>query len=329
MRSRALRVAVAAALATATPSLAAGAEAEDAPRFAEHPSGHRFRVSFDPASRVTLGLSTVVARGPTGAPAAAPEIDAGLVYRTASARGEGRDRVAWQVEHRISTGWVRPIVGPVSGVPAMDAALYGVSLHRHDASPSLVLPTSPPVGIPFPFDVGFDAEAGRVSLNAFARGAPVIHVGVVRAALLLDPWRSGVKGRLFTIGIGARYDLDVEGALRGPRDDAMSVLPAPRIVHRVAPMTAGSMRFRIESRDGLSVADARAEVAPHWSSLGTWAFSARANVHLERALIAVSDQPISAVVEGGYRFDPAARVAESTSDFRVSVGLALNLSLPH
>ena len=325
MIRRALRGVVALALGTATPSPAAAQSTEDAPRFAEHASGHRFRVSFDPGSRVTLGLSSVVARGAAGAPKVAPEIDAGLLYRTARARGAGRDRIAWQLEHRITTGWVRPIAGPLPGVPAIDAALYGVSLHRHDASPSLVLPTSPPVGIPFPFDVGLDAEAGRVAIGAFTKGAPVIHVGVVRAALLLDPWRSGVKGRLFTIGLGARYDVDVEGALRGPRDDAAS----PRIIHRVAPMTAGSLRFRMESEDGLSVADARAEVAPHWSSLGAWAFSARANVHLERALFAVQDQPISAVVEGGYRFDPDARAAEATSDFRVSVGLALNLPLPH
>ncbi|MFT3764886.1 MAG: hypothetical protein QM820_05115 [Minicystis sp.] len=226
------------------------------------------------------------------------------------------------MEHRIVSGWVRPIAGPAAGVPAIDAGLYGVSLHRHDGSPSLVLPTSPPVGIPFPFDVGFDADAGRVAITAVGKTAeaPVIHVGVVRAALLLDPWRSGVTGRLFTIGVGARYDLDVEGN---------PTLAAPRVVHRVAPMTAGSLRFRMESHDGLSVADARAEVSPHWSSLGTWAFSARASVHLERTLIAVQDQPIAAVFEGGYRFDPAARVAEPTSDFRVSLGLALNLALPH
>ena len=44
----------------------------------------------------------------------------------------------------------------VYGIPPIDGSLYAVTMLRHDASPSIVLPTSPPVGIPFPFDIGFD-----------------------------------------------------------------------------------------------------------------------------------------------------------------------------
>ena len=305
----------AAVLAVATPVTA---RADEAPaRFAEDAvSGHRFRVSFDPASRVTIGVAAAAGRGPKGAPAAGPSILAGLAFRMVRESGAGRERVTWQVEHRVASGWLRP----TAGVPAFDAGLYRASILRHDASPSLVLPTSPPVGIPFPFDVGIDAEAGRVAVSAVSKSAagPVIHVGVVRAALLLDPWRSGVTGRVFTIGVGARYDLDVDGA------------PAPgmpRVTHRVAPMTEGSLRLRVESRDGLSVVDAGGEVAPEWSSLGAWALAARASVRLERALLAVNDQPISAIFEGGYRLDPATRAAPAASDFRVSLGLAVNLAL--
>jgi hypothetical protein len=308
-----------AALATAAPAVARADGAADAPpTFAADPSGRRFRIAFDPESRVTLGAAVTAARGPKGGPVVAPEIDAGIAYRSTSARGAGRDRVAWEVEHRILTGWARPLGGPERGVPAFDAALYDVSIHRHDASPSLVLPMSPPVGVPFPFDVGFDATAGRVAVTAVGHGAraPVLHVGVARAALLLDPWRSGVTGRFFTFGLGARYDVDVEG---GP------TLAAPRLVHRVAPMTAGSLRFRLESRDGLTAVDARAEVAPHWSSLGAWAVAAQGGLHLERALLAVQDQPIAAVLEGGYRFDPRTHGAPATSDLRVSLGLAWSL----
>lgn len=332
MTPRARLLLAAAALATATPSVARAGDAKDAPPgFArDDDSGRHFRVAFDPASRVSLGVAATAARGPAGAPTAAPEIAAGITYRMVRASGTGRDRVAWQVEHRIVAGWVRPLAGPAPGFPALDAAVYSVSLNRHDASPSLVLPTSPPVGLPFPFDVGFDAEAGRVAVTAVGRGAagvggvggPVIHVGVARGALLLDPWRSGVTGRLFTIGLGARYDLDIEGA-------GTKATMTTRVIHRVAPMTAGSLRLRVESRDGLSVIDASGEIAPCWSSLGRWTFSARSGIHLERTLVAVQDQPIAAVLEGGYRFDPATGAAPATSDFRVSLGLALNLSLPH
>jgi hypothetical protein len=313
----AIALAIAAAMAcVAHPSAAEPSEVE-APTatFARSDSGHRFRVGFDPASRVSLGLAGAVDRGPTGAPAGGFEVDAGLSYRVQSARGEGRDRVAWQVDHRVLAGWVRP-VPRADGVPGIDAALYGVSMLRHDASPSIVLPTSPPVGIPFPFDVGFDAEAGRVTTLAYP--ATAVRVGVVRAALVLDPWRSGAAGRSFEIGVGARYDLDA-----GVGKSASS----QGLVHRFAPLTAGSLRFRFQTRDGLSLVDCRGDVVPHFTSEGAWRLLALSSLHLERTLIALSDQPVAAVLEGGYRFDPPRREVEAASDFRVSLGLSVNLAL--
>lgn len=316
MRPARVALLLAALAATPASARAEGGFADDPPRVTS-PEGRRYRVAFDPASRITLGIAGAAIRGRSGAIAAAPEIAAGLAYRSVSASGAGRERVGWQIEHRVASGFVQPFAGPRAGLPALDAAAYGVALLRHDESPSLVLPASPPVGLPFPFDVGIDAEAGRVSVGSTA-AAPVIHVGVLRAALLLDPWRSRAPGRIFALGIGARYDLDVE-APGGRR--------ATRIRHRVAPMTAGSVRLRAESEGGLWVADARVEVAPCWSSEGSWAPLARAAAHLERTLIAVADQPITAFVEGAYRFDPATSGAPATHDARGSVGIALHLPL--
>jgi hypothetical protein len=314
---RARHAFVAAALALAASPARAD---EPAGHAVDAASGHRYRVAFDPASRVTLGAAPAVARTASGKAGAAPEIDAGIGYRTVDARGEGRERVAWAVEHRIVTGWVRPAGGPAPHVPALDASLYAVSALRHDELPSIVLPTSPPRGLPFPFDVGFDAEAGRVAVSAFSRadGAPLVHVGVVRAALRLDPWRSGLAGRFFTFGFGARYDVDVSAA-RMPS--------APRVVHRVAPMTEGSVHLRAESDDGLMALDLRGEVAPHWSSAGAWTVLGRSALHLERTLIALGDQPVTTFLDGTYRYDPGTRAAAPASDFRVSLGLALHLAL--
>ena len=277
-------------------------------------SGRRYRVTFDPASRITLGIAGAATRGRNGKLAPAAEIDAGIAYRTVRAKGEGKERVTWQIEHRVVSGWVQPWAGPRASLPAFDAGLYGIALMRHDESPSVVLPTSPPVGIPFPFDVGLDADAGRVSIASLATGRPVIHVGVLRAALLLDPWRSRARGRILAIGVGARYDVDVEASA------------APRVVHRVAPMTAGSIRFRVESADGRTALDARGEVAPCWSTDRTWGALARASLHVERTLVAVADQPITAFLDGGYRLDPVS-TGSPVSDFRASLGLALHLSM--
>jgi hypothetical protein len=255
-------------------------------------------------------------RGPTGAPIPAFEADFGLGYRNRSAQGEGRERVTWTVDHKVLAGWVQPVPRP-DGMPALDAALYGVSMLRHDASPSIVLPTSPPVGIPFPFDIGLDAEVGRVTTLDYP-SLRAVRVGVARGAVILDPWRSGVPGRSFQIGLGARYDLDAApGAPMG----------SPAIIHRVAPMTAGSLRFRYQTGDGITVVDCRGDVVPHYSSEGAWRVLALSSVHVERALVALADQPVAAVLEGGYRYDPKRPDAEAVSDFRVSLGLTMNLSL--
>jgi hypothetical protein len=193
--------------------------------------------------------------------------------------------------------------------------MYAVSMLRHDASPSIVLPTSPPVGIPFPFDVGFDAGVGRITTLAYP-SLREVRVGVAHGAVVLDPWRSGAPGRSLAIGIGARYDL--ETGTSGPMKP---------ILHRVAPMTAGSLRFRVQTSDGLTVFDVRGDAVPHFTSERTWRFLALSSLHLERALIAIADQPIAAVLDGSYRYDPKRSDADAVSDFRVTLGLTVNLML--
>jgi hypothetical protein len=220
---------------------------------------------------------------------------------------------------------VRPFGAVVEGAPALDAAVYNGSMLRHDESPSIVLPVSPPASIPFPFDIGFETELGRVYIpseppltRADGTKIPMLELGVMRAALILDPWRSGAPGRSFEIGIGARYDVS---AYIDP------TLKTTRLVHRVAPMTAASLRFRIQSQDGLALLDCRADILPHWTSESVWKFAARSTVHLHRTLIAINDQPIAAVLEGGYRLTPQTESALPLHDVRVSLGLSFNLQL--
>jgi hypothetical protein len=299
--------------------------AEGESDFMVSPEGRRFRVRFDPASRIWLGLSA--AMGPSrDRPLAFPlQADAGLSYRSVFQRGSGTEQVIWQIDHRVLAGWVWPLRRPVENIPALDVTLYAPSFLRHDEAPSVVLPFSPPVSVPFPFDIGLEAEVGRVFVPAylpqpFGAGAPVpmIHIGVVRAAAFLDPWRSGKPGRSLEIGAGVRYDLDAY---------AEPTLHTPRVVHRVAPMTATSIRFRFQTGDGLTVVDCRGDVIPHWTSENTWKLVALSSAHVHRALIAVNDQPIAAVLDGNYRFAPSTAQVDSTHDFRVSLGVAFNLQL--
>lgn len=288
------------------------------------PEGHPFRVRFDPASRVWVGSSYGLGVGGDGAIAHAARIDLGLSYRGRHVAGAGLGRVVWQVDHRVLAGWIAPAARPIEGVPALDASVYAASLLRHDESPSVVLPLSPPVSVPFPFDIGLDAEVGRVSIPAtppaaIAGGAPapVIRAGVVRASAVLDPWRTGEPGDSLEIGFGVRYDVDAYPADGAP----------PRIIHRVAPMTAGSLRFRLQSEDGLTVLDCRGDFIPHWTSEDRWRVAVLSSARVERALAAVEDEPIALVLDGGYRLSPATGETLAQHDVRVTLGLTFNLQL--
>jgi hypothetical protein len=256
------------------------------------------------------------------------EVGLGLAYRGRYTSGAGRGRVVWQADHRVLAGWIAPASRPIDGVPALDAAVYSASLLRHDQSPSVVLPVSPPVSLPFPFDIGFDGEVGRVSIplappEAPGGGAaPVVRTGVVRASVVLDPWRSGEPGRSLELGLGVRYDID---AYPDAGDGAAA--RGATVVHRVAPMTAGSVRLRIQAEDGLTALDVRGDFIPHWTSEDRWRVTVLSAAHLERTLAAINDQPIVTVLEGGYGLLPPAGDAEGMHDIRVSLGLRFNVSL--
>ncbi len=321
-RLHSLVIAAAALLTSLSPSPVQAQEG-----YQTSPEGHAFRVRFDPESRIRLGFGDALGRGGArdGAAAQAPEVTGGIAYRQIATRGEGKEKIVWQIDHRFVSGWMHPLRRASRPLPAFDAAVYTVTALRHDELPSIVLPSSPPVSLAFPFDVGFQAQLGQASVPerlpvASAGGArvPIVRVGVMHAALILDPWRSGVVGRSLEIGVGARYDIDTYGP---------PSLQAPKVLHRVAPMTAASLRLRTQSGDGLWLVDCRGEVVPHWTSEGIWRVAGGAGARVERIVLALNDEPIAAVVEGGYQLLPATRDVGLTHEVRVSLGLSFNLTL--
>ena len=299
----------------------AGGESE----YKMSPGGHPYRVTFDPASRITFTGGLTALHDGEGSALAAFEAGLSIGYRKVYTFGTGEGKITWQVEHRIPYGTVRPWVRPIPGVPSFDATLYRATLLRHSETPSIVLPFSPPVTVGFPFDVGLDVELGRVTvpvtpvvLPGFEAKAPWVHVGVVRTSFTLDPWRSGQTGRSFVLGVGVRYDVDVYGA---------PSIEKPRFVHRVAPLTSGSARFRYQTDDGLLALDVFGEAAPHWTSENKWAFLANANARVDRTLIAINDQPIGAYAEVGYRYLPEGLGAPALHDVHGTLGISASLSL--
>jgi hypothetical protein len=335
--SRPLRVfgfAAAALVASLTPRAAAAddePEAPDATAEAEPPDylvskeGHPFRVRFDPASRIRLGAGVAFALDPEGGIDAELELEAGLGVRTVYRWGRGIDEIIWQVDHRFVSGWLWPLQRSAEGVPALDMTLYGAFLHRHDDAPSIVLPLSPPRSVPFPFDIGFEAEAGRFLVPAYSAGlvaggarVPFFRATVLRMTAYLDPLRSPKPGRSIEIGVGARYDIEPY---------AMPSFDDPMVIHRVAPGTVGSLRFRFQTDDGLLSLRLGGEVIPHWTSETTWRLMALGNARIERTLIAINDQPISLALETDYRRNPESSIIEASHDVRVGLSLELGISL--
>lgn len=305
--------------------------ADDADFKIDEATGHPFRVRFNPARRFFVGLGA--AAQPLSDDPATPTLEAtiGVNFRSLHSDGAGAGLIVWQVESDVASGYVWPFRRSVAGAPALDASIYRVSLHRHDESPSAVLPFTPPVSVPFPFDIGFEGEVGRFFVpGALPQGSAAsgsgsvqtLRASVLRASIFLDPWRSLLPGRSLEFGVGARYDIDpiATSPSSGLRD--------AHILHRIAPMTAASLRFRFQSEDGLTVLDLRGDFIPHWTSEQVWKTMAFGSGRFERTLFAINDEPFALVIEGDYRRTPESQLLKAQDDLRVSLGLQYNVQIP-
>ena len=97
-------------LCLVAPSFAGAEEAlgyRPDPRSADYqiaPSGRRFRVRFDPVSRVWVGGGPALTRDHDHVLAVTPEFNIGLSYRSLFESGLGKEQVVWQVDHRVLNG---------------------------------------------------------------------------------------------------------------------------------------------------------------------------------------------------------------------------------
>jgi hypothetical protein len=268
--------------------------------FTTDEQGRTFRVRFDPASRVRLGVGQTLAVE-RNEPQRVTELLLGLSYRSLVDFGEGEERIRWQLDQQVLPGRIRPGVIGAWSMPVLDATLYQGSFLRHTAAPYMLLPTSPPRRLFFPFDLGVEVELGRARLKTGGDGEEeLLRLGVAHASLIFDPWRSGRAGNSLELGLGLGYDLDLSGG---------SWEEEPELVHRLAPFTHTSVRLRLQGRQGLSLLDLRGDLTPCWVTRGRWQLDAEVRGRAEQVLIAVNDQPVGA------------------GAFRLMLGLELGLQL--
>jgi hypothetical protein len=280
---------------------AAAASAEtvvEAPCWGQHPSG-AFRTCFDPGRglELTAGGS---ARSLSGA------ADFGLGIRLRGQR-DSRDKAGttWLLSHHVAVAEAH--VSP----DTRDFTLLGYEgvARRHVDEGSLLLPTTPPIRLPFPLDLGLYSRGLRYERRIEEGPGWVFETG--RIGLLIDPLRSR-SGR-FHLGFGPvlAHQLRHNGVT---------------LHHELTPLTAVEVFINAESEDGLWVF--------RLSGWGGWTFTpennqpnailrARGELSLERVLLAINDQPISVCVRGGGAFHEAGAFAQS----EWSAGAALKMQL--
>jgi len=284
--------------------------------FVTDEQGRSFRVRFDPGSRVWLGALSGAGLSGRGA-RHLPELDLGAGWR--SIFRFDQEGIQWELDHRFAAGRLSPVPGESGRGPLLDLTGYGFTFLRHAQEPYLLWPGSPPSRLFFPFDVGLEAQVGRLRLAPGRGDSPdLLRLGAARAVLFLDPWRPGRPGCGLSLGLLVRYDVDLVGK---------PGLAGAEAVHRLVPLTGGAVRLRFQDSDGLTFIDARAEGWGHWATQGGWGYGLQAQARFERVLIAIDDQPLSAVIEAAADRHPPAGPFPAAWEGRIQAGLSFGFQL--
>lgn len=260
--------------------------------------GQPFAVCFDPWTGLELGGG-----GGAQGDGAAPLLVAGLRFR---GERDSRSKAAstWLLAQRALATELKT----VDGQWALTATAYEGVYRRHVAEGVVLLPTTPPIELPFPLDVGLAGSAGRYE----RRGADGTGwaLEALRLSALFDPIASASGRFHLAFGPTAAYRVRSDGA---------------QLAHDVTPLTGVLLFFNFESEDGLWVL--------RGTGVGAWTFSpsapgvltlrARGEVEGARVLAAVNDQPLSLFVRATGAWNDAG--ARAGSEWAVTGGLLLRL----
>lgn len=244
----------------------------------ETEAGDRFPTCFDPGNALLLGTGLQVRDG-----VALPTLQAGILLRTErNSRSKG---TLWFNTHRILVTEATP--GNVRR--GLSTTLYEGLYRRHLEEGFILIPTSRPIRVPFPFDVTVAVRAGALERRVWEGRGLTVETG--RVALLLDPVRS-VSGRLW-LGFGP----SASHSLRRLADGTLE--------QEVSPFTSGVLETGYETADGWWTV--RASALAGWINRfdGGRRFRTRADASVERILFALNDQPLWLQLYGTYAYKDA------------------------
>ena len=260
----------------------------------ETDAGDRFPVCFDPGNALLLGTGLQVRGG-----VALPTLQAGILLRTErTSRSKG---LLWFNTHRILVTEATP----GTARRGLTTTIYEGTFRRHLEEGFILIPTSRPLRVPFPFDVTLAARAGHLERRVWE--GPGLTVETGRAALLLDPVRSA-SGRLW-LGFGPAAS------------HSLRRMPDGTLEHEISPFTTGVLETGYETADGWWTARASGLAGWITSLEGDRRFRARADASIERILFALNDQPLWLQLYGAYVYKDVglARQTEWTAGARLLV----------
>lgn len=247
-------------------ALAARARAEECTGTSRR--GERFATCFD------LGNRLSVTAGSEG-------LGVSLALRHEITFDDDPD-LEWKMEHVVMDTTYSVLDESFTGT------FYRGRYLRHARDGHIVIPLGTPKKVFLPFDIGAIFEVGRLDWHPMQ---PTIAIGVVRVAPLVDFARSRTYRHVFSIGPAMHWDMNVDRNFQQVSQ------------HTVAPFTEGLATVRLESSDGLYVAELRAEAGTAWHSDRGWHPEARAEATLERIVLAIRDRPVA--ITAGIQYDSA------------------------
>jgi hypothetical protein len=281
----------------------------DPPVWITDAQGRRFRVRFDPGERLFAGAGAL-GLAATGSARFEASAEIGLSLRAAPPPPEAP--VFWKRDHEL--GHLRLRRGD-EGV-ALDGRLYQAILLRHSREGSLTIPTTPPLRLTLPFDVGVRVELGRLSGTIpLSAAGTALEAGVVRGEALADFLRSEHPGRWLAVGAVGYYDVRLQRGTAGPLDRD----------HRVMPLTAGCFWLHGESARGLVNGGVHAEWGRAWSSQRGWGQALRVEAEVEVTPVAVNDLPVSLVLSA--MMESGRNTPDDEARFRTFAGVRLGAPL--
>ncbi len=258
-----------------------------------------FRTCFDPGRGLEL-------RAGASAVGLSAGLDLGLSLRLRGDRdSRSKAGTSWLHAHRLLIADAR--WGPDQR--HLTLAGYEGLARRHVDDGFLLLPTSPPLRLPFPLDLGLYARLARYERRVEDGAGWTFETA--RVAMLFDPLRKG-SGR-FHLGIGPTlaHVMRHDGVL---------------LKHELTPLTALQLVVNLESENGLWVLRASGQAGftfdPGAFQAGA-ALRARGELSVERVVLAFNDQPVSLQL----RASGAYRDAGALQQNEWSAGAALKMQL--